>query len=151
MSDIIKFCNENQGFFSAILSLCSLLVSIIAIFLSFYNSMLPYRKRLTFRGNAYEKDDKLLCTVEVVNVGKSVVYIRDAQIIRKKTKLHIGIQDSAKVIKIMPGEVANINLRIYDDEDIVRKNILDLNPIAYIEVFDTENKKYKVRRGFGVG
>ena len=151
MSDIIRFCNENQGFFSAILSLCSLLVSIIAICLSFYNSMLPYKKRLAFRGHVYEKDDEVLCSVEVVNTGKSVIHIRDAHVIRKKTKLHIGIQDNAKVIRVIPGEVAEITLRIYDDEAVVRENMIDLNPIACIEVFDTENKKYTMKRSFGVG
>ena len=151
MSEIIQFCNENQGFFSAILALLSLLVSIIAILISLYSIRLPYEKRLSFSGYVYEKTGKLLGTITVVNVGKSIVHIRDVQVIRKKDKLHIGVRTSSKVVKIMPGEAIDIDFRIYDAEDDVRKNISELNEIAYIEVCDTENKKYKMKRSFGVG
>lgn len=151
MNDIIKFCNENQGLFDTILSLCSLLVSIIAICMSIHNAMLPYKKRLTFHGHVYEEDGNLLCSVEVINIGQSIIYVKDVQMLKKKTKLHIGKRADNKIVKILPGEVMEVKVKIYDEEDEVRKNILDLNSVAYIEVFDTENKKYKEKRSFGVG
>lgn len=40
----IEWCNNNQGFITAIFSLLSLLVSTIAIVISILTSRLPYKK-----------------------------------------------------------------------------------------------------------
>lgn len=42
--EIIEWCNNNQGFISAILSLLTLIASIIAIIISIVTSRLPLRK-----------------------------------------------------------------------------------------------------------
>lgn len=44
--DIIKWCNENQGFISALLASLSLISSIIAICISISVAKLPYKKKL---------------------------------------------------------------------------------------------------------
>lgn len=69
--EIIEWCNNNQGFISAILSLLTLIVSIIAIIISIVTSRLPFKKKLlltcgSFIGIGVE------CTgthVTVTNVG----------------------------------------------------------------------------------
>lgn len=46
MTEFIEFCNDNQGFISAILSFFTILISIIAVFVSIHASKLPYKKKL---------------------------------------------------------------------------------------------------------
>lgn len=43
---IIKWCNNNSGFLTAILSIIGLLLSLIAIIISIQTARLPYRKKL---------------------------------------------------------------------------------------------------------
>ena len=42
----IEWCNQNNGFISAILSIIGLLLSIIAIVISIHTARLPYKKKL---------------------------------------------------------------------------------------------------------
>ena len=42
----IQWCNENNGFISAILSIIGLLLSLIAIIISIHTARLPYKKKL---------------------------------------------------------------------------------------------------------
>lgn len=46
MESIIRWCNENGGFLSGVLSLLTLIVSIIAVVVSIKTARLPYTKRL---------------------------------------------------------------------------------------------------------
>lgn len=46
MGEIIKWCNDNNGFLTGILSLLTLFVSVIAVVVSIRTARLPYMKRL---------------------------------------------------------------------------------------------------------
>lgn len=151
VEQFIKFCNNNQGFLSAIFSACSLLVSIIAIVLTFYNSILPYKKRLECTGNLYEKDGKIIGTVDVVNCGNRAIMIKEINVITKNTRLHVGSRMKAHVFRLLPGVMKRAHIRIYDEEELIRKNLIDVNSIIYIEIIDTENKHYRFKNNFAVG
>ena len=43
---LIQWCNDNNGFISAVLSFVGLLLSIIAIVISLRTAKLPYKKKL---------------------------------------------------------------------------------------------------------
>ena len=46
MEEIIKWCNDNNGFLTGVLSLLTLVVSIIAIIVSIRTAKLPYKRKL---------------------------------------------------------------------------------------------------------
>ena len=46
MDCIIQWCNDNDGFLSAILSVIGLIISIIAIVVSIRTARLPFKKKL---------------------------------------------------------------------------------------------------------
>ena len=48
MEEIIKWCNENNGFLTGLLSLLTVIVSIIAIVVSIRTSRMPYKKAIVF-------------------------------------------------------------------------------------------------------
>lgn len=63
--NIIRWCNENNGFLTAILSLIGLVLSVTAIVVSIRTARLPYKKKLMLIGNGndtgfYIRYDKLL-------------------------------------------------------------------------------------------
>lgn len=47
MQQIIEWCNNNQGFVSAILALMSLLLSVVAICISISVAKLPFKKKIS--------------------------------------------------------------------------------------------------------
>ena len=51
MVNIVEWCNNNSGFFSGILSLLTLVVSIIAVIISIHTARLPYKKKLVLNSN----------------------------------------------------------------------------------------------------
>ena len=52
MSDIINWCNTNNGFLTGILSIVGLLLSTIAIVVSIRTARLPYRKKIKLGSSA---------------------------------------------------------------------------------------------------
>ena len=49
MNACIQWCNENNGFLTAILTLISLFISVLAVVVSIKTAKLPYRKRLLLK------------------------------------------------------------------------------------------------------
>jgi len=52
MQEIIKWCNENEGFTNAILTCATVFVSIVAILISIKMAKLPYKKKMKLSGGA---------------------------------------------------------------------------------------------------
>lgn len=77
MQQIIDWCNANEGFVSAILALVSLLLSVVAIYISISVAKLPFKKKisLAFYTNMGIGDAKGYVGYEVVatNIGNRVV------------------------------------------------------------------------------
>lgn len=44
--EFVQWCNENEGFLSAVLSIIGLMLSVIAIVVSVQTARLPYKKKL---------------------------------------------------------------------------------------------------------
>lgn len=44
--EVIEWCNNNTGFATIVLSILTLIVSIIAIFVSLSTARLPYKKKI---------------------------------------------------------------------------------------------------------
>ena len=86
MENIIIWCNENNGFLTGILSLLTLLVSVIAIYVSIRTARLPFKKKLKLiskvnvliEQNVFARE---VCsqiggiTIEAINLGNRNVNI----------------------------------------------------------------------------
>lgn len=152
MNSIICWCNSNEGFISAILSLCSLLLSIIAIVISIATSRLPYKRKLLLSSKltyAVMCDKKMILMgieASIVNVGNVPVNI---------SYLGFGWKEKRKIIKVQPinrkstgegvikpQEISNNIFYINEIEDLIRK-INNENKKIYVLAIDASGKTYK--------
>lgn len=60
--NIIRWCNENNGFLTAILSLIGLVLSVTAIVVSIRTARLPYKKKLML--GSYVASNQRICCKE---------------------------------------------------------------------------------------
>lgn len=51
MSEFIKWCNENQGYLSFLLTLVTTVISVVAIIVSIRTARLPYKKKIKLTGS----------------------------------------------------------------------------------------------------
>lgn len=78
MTEFIEFCNKNQGFVSALLSLFTIFISAIAIAVSIHTSKLPYKKKLSLQLRASYSVPAINLigfSVDVTNIGNLPVYL----------------------------------------------------------------------------
>lgn len=82
MTDIINFCNDNQGFVSAILSFLTIILSVIAIGISIHTAKIPYKKKIKLELKATYGYNGLNTTlvflgydVEITNLGNMPISI----------------------------------------------------------------------------
>lgn len=85
----IEWCNNNQGFITAIFSLLSLLVSTIAIVISILTSRLPYKKAVRVSSGSYfgvgeGMENQQGVYVNVLNVGNVPINIVEVGLLHGK-------------------------------------------------------------------
>lgn len=140
--EIIEWCNNNQGFISAILSLLTLIVSIIAIIISIVTSRLPFKKKLlvtcgSFIGIGFEGTG---IHVTVTNVGNRNIFIKNLGI-----KVEGQVFTNMKTIeesRIMLNSGETTTQYFYNSEFSVFSKIQQ-NKKAYAYAEDSEGKTYK--------
>lgn len=76
--DIIDWCNKNQGFIGALLSLLTLIVSIITIIISVITARNPYKRKLAVSGGTSVGIGFEFAGLHItaVNVGNMLVMIK---------------------------------------------------------------------------
>lgn len=142
LNNIIEWCNNNQGFIDAILSLFTLLVSIIAIVISIITAKLPYKRKISVSGGTTigVGFDFTGLHVSAVNVGNVPIMIKNIGIkVGKKTYININTVSESKIM-LKPTETTSQyfdsnNLKIFNNENPLKK------AFAYVE--DTEGNSYK--------
>ena len=138
--NIIDWCNNNQGFVGAIVSLLTLIVSVIAIITSVKASKKPYERKLAVSGGVFVGDNRTGLHVTAVNVGNMPVIVKTVGIkvrkniiINKKT-----IRDS--IVMLKPSETTT--QYFYDGDFKAFKDLKScIRAYAYVE--DSEGRKYK--------
>lgn len=141
MNDIIKWCNENEGFLTAILSIATLFVSIIAIVISICTSRLPYKKKLLLTIGSFigVGIDSIGIHVTATNIGNRNVRIKNiGLLINKKVYTNIKtVADSQIVLS-----TGDSTTQYFDNNELknIKENI-GFKVYGFIE--DTEGKKYK--------
>lgn len=147
MESIISWCNENQGFISAILAALSLLVSVLAIIISVKVAKLPYKKKLAISFFTNIGVGGLSGTnfysIEALNIGNRAVKVDFVGIgfykgFRMKKAINIHQPFEPKLLSV--NEMCNATYSTDQIEDC-KKNSRVLYAIAY----DAEHKLYKKR------
>ena len=74
--DFVKWCNDNMGFASLMLSTLTLVVSILAVIVSIHTARLPYKKRLLVTCGSYISSDEVGLHITATNVGNRNIKIK---------------------------------------------------------------------------
>ena len=87
---IVKWCNENQGFVAAILSLLGLILSVIAIAISIATAKRPYKRALRISAGSYfgvgnKGEGQQGIYVNALNVGNVPINVVDVGLMHGKT------------------------------------------------------------------
>ena len=158
MELIVNWCNENNGFITAILSAIGLLLSVIAIVVSIKTARLPYKKKLKLTSSVDVAFSKNTITGEVIssimgitvnaaNIGSrnvSIVYlglcIKDKKSKWKKQKMTKIRDEITGIGMIAPAE---IKTELYRKVDLLSsRSLLSGDAKIYLYANDTEGTEY---------
>ncbi|HEK4699037.1 TPA: hypothetical protein SOK87_002232 [Clostridioides difficile] len=143
ITEIIKWCNENTGFATIILSVLTLIVSIIAIFVSISTARLPYKKKLLVERGSFISNTGIGFHVTATNVGNRQVKISS---IGFKVKFVVYINTTTiheSQIVLNQGETTSQYYNIQDFKRALSKMEISNFTKIYAYVKDTEGTEYK--------
>ena len=146
----VMWCNQNQGFISAILTVVALFLSILTMTMTYKLGRMPYKKKLRFIPTLYNKGEELYMDIVIINAGNATVCINNLTI-SNSDMLNIGMAEEMGLITLKPCDYIIKTIRLYDDLENIEKRRLDLNGYIFITAYDVDGKKYMANRGFGVG
>ena len=75
MSCIIEWCNQNQGFLSAILSFLALALSVLTIIMTYRLGKMPYKKKIKMIPALYKKNEDFYIDLTLINSGNATICI----------------------------------------------------------------------------
>ena len=157
MELIVNWCNENNGFITAILSAIGLLLSVTAIVVSIRTARLPYKKKLKLTLSVDVAFSKNTITGEVIssimgitvnaaNIGSrnvSIVYLglcikdKKSKWNKKITKIRDGITGIGMIA------LAEIKTELYRKVDLLSLlSLLSGDAKIYLYAKDTEGTEY---------
>ena len=160
MTDFINWCNDNQGFLTFILSAFTIIISIIAIFVSFQTARLPYRKRAILNSThsyiiSSNSNVRIPFQIELAfsNVGNCPVGLNTLTIGFKHNSIMVklaSLSDGSFQEQIVePAGTVKFSYSYstiieYLSTEIKKSNgIINVNTKLYIYARDTEGKNYK--------
>lgn len=150
IKSIIEWCNDNQGFISAVLSVLTIIISVIAIYYSNKVGKIPYRKKMQVIPCYYEDNGNEIIEIMIINYGLMTLVISNISIKDSKNDC-VGGTGILKPIVVKPSEYKRIKIQINDFNGLIEKYALDLNKKMTIEVCEYCGKIHKFRKGFPVG
>ena len=159
MSEIIKWCNINNGFLTGILSIIGLLLSTIAIVVSIRTARLPYKKKILLGSSMLvgaatgvgllTSSSTIGFEASATNIGNRAVYM---------TYIGYAIKSNGRYSKIypinrefdckamlQPAECKGVQFMA--NEFIESFSKLDRNTKLYVYASDSEGKEYLRRVG----
>lgn len=148
--DLINWCNGNQGFLSAILSVVTIFISILAIRMTYKIGKMPYKKHISIIPFLYKDEDKYFIDVVVVNTGLATVLIKSI-CIANNDNLVIGDYGKIEPMALCPNDFVRHKIEIYDDVENIKRHEQDLNNHIKITVYGYNKEKYVQCKGFPVG
>ena len=157
--NIIQWCNENNGFLTAILSLIGLILSVTAIVVSIRTARLPYKKKLMLGSSLLLGVSRIpLRGTETSLVGLSSTATNVGNRTISLTYLGFAIKKDGKLNKMYPVDRPFDSTAILDpsemhDVQFSREEIIkglskeDQSTTVYVYASDTEGTEYKKRIG----
>lgn len=150
MNDIIVWCNQNQGFLSAILSLLALSLSVLTMIMTYRLGKMPFKKKVKMIPVLYKKDEDFYIDLTLINSGNATLCIKNIGIFNNEM-LNIGLPDEWEFLTLKPCDYYKVQIRVYDDLENIETNQLDLNGHIIIVANDVDGRRYKASKGFPVG
>lgn len=150
MSDFIKWCNDNQGFLSAILTFMSILLSVIAVCVSVIVAKLPFKKKIavaSFTNFGIGINEHVqFFSVEATNIGNRVIKVKYVGIAYKiggkwKNTFNSQCPNPTNVM-------LDINETVDAKYDMNQLYSMNENHSLYAVAVDIEGKVYKRRIKF---
>ena len=155
MKNIINWCNENQGFFSALLCTLTIFTSGLTVFFTWKVGKMPYKKKLTVMIGYWGSNEVgHHLRISIANVGRVPIYIRDVMVKSSKGDLLVvmGTCDLDKNFLIIPpNEIIAQEIGVENIDHIFDRYGLDLNGHIEIIVIDLEGRKYSFTKGWPAG
>ncbi len=158
MEIIINWCNGNNGFITAILSVIGLLLSVIAIVVSIRTARLPFKKKIKLTSSVNLDFSKKNITGEVLsnimgisvnaaNTGSRNVFITYLGLYVKDKKSNCDKQKMTKIKDEITGTgmiaPAEIKTELYKKDDLLYSlSLLSENARIYLYARDTEGTEY---------
>lgn len=147
---IIDICNESQGFISAILTIMTIVISVIAIISSNRIGNIPYKKKLKAIPCVYQKDGNWMIDVMLINYGLMTLVIKSVSI-KDAKKEFVGSSCVMEPIVLAPADCKTISIFIDDFNGLIEEHSMNLNKKITIEVQEYGGDTFKFRKGFPVG
>ncbi len=155
----IQWCNDNNGFLTAILSIIGLLLSVIAIVVSIHTARLPYKKKILL-GSSLHLVTKVLpgvsadtfikgLSASATNIGNrpvSLTYLGYA--IKKEGRFHKFYTIKRELnnkANLTPSEMLEVKFETKELIDILKNENQETK--VYVFANDTEGTEYKKRIG----
>lgn len=143
-NNFVKWCNCNEGFISAVLSVLTLVISIIAIWISVRLAYIPYKKRIFINPVFDIKENEYELNLTIANSGNKLIGISYVTVYYKNE--YIGDNSEQKFIE--PSKTSDYFIELNLNEENVK---FDKNSKVKIVVHDTEKKEYKFKVNLAVG
>jgi len=149
--DFIQWCNDDNGFLTAVLSLIGLILSATAIVVSIRTARLPYKKKLLlgmspsieYRGT----ETRLMLSSRATNVGNRTISLTYLGFVFEKDhkfyKMLLLDRDSHKILE--PSELYDVQFSRDEIINVLSKE--NQNTKVYAYASDTEGTEYKKRIG----
>lgn len=148
--DIIKWCNQNQGFLSFVLSVVTIFISVIALFTSKNLAKIPFKVKIKAIPMAYTSSDGPYIDLVIFNQGYIKIGISDIHIL-DDNNIVIGMYEGTPVY-VESASIKKCKIGIFPNgEEHMNKHIMNLNDKISITIYDTFGNKYIFKNGFPIG
>ena len=145
MGNIVNWCNENNGFVTAILAFLSLFISVIAVYVSIVTARLPYKKKIKITCDRYfiVPHGEIGINVGAVNIGQMPVHVSMMGLWVAKNQIFQPnkLNECQKLIN--HAENAQILLTLNGVQKTILEMNLKKNQKIYAYMRDTEGTTYK--------
>lgn len=148
--NIIDVCNANQGFISAVLTIMTIFISVIAIITSYKVGNIPYKKKLKAIPCIFQENGEWVMEIMLINYGL-ITLVLEGIVIKDAKKTNVGSTLKMEPIVLMPTECKKMHIYVDDHNGLIEKHSMDLNQKITVEVREYGGGVFKFRKGFPVG
>ena len=143
---MIEWFNQNEGFVSALLSLLTILLSVVAIAVSIHTAKLPYKKAMMILGGSEISGSGEGIYVTAINIGNRPIKISMIGLMIGGKQYFAHDQTSINQIILHTGETTEHHLLLSELQKALPKT-LSITEKIYAYAKDVEGCIYKKKIG----